>query len=453
MFERYSTILLLLAVIIVAAMLARWLADRCRQPSVLGELMLGIVIGNVGASAGLPLFGLVMHLQSADAWFSGKVPDKQHDWASATSAVANDLPDSVLQALNGPDGTSLLASVHALWVLANLGVLLLLFMAGLESSVAKMRRVGRRASYVALVGVIAPIALGFVTCDWLHPDMPIAGHLILAAALSATSVGITARILQDLDKLSSREAQMILGAAVIDDILALILLAIVAGIASTGLNLWEVTRITLVAALFLVAVLTVGERLAGHAVRWLEKLDHQNARLLIPLGFALAMAWLADVIQLAPIVGAFAAGLILHEGQFTPDPKAATVDQQIAALGRFLAPIFFLFTGMQVNLTYFLDWDTLLLAAVFTVVAVFGKFVAGVVAGRDVDRLSVGLGMIPRGEVGLIFVTIGRGIGAINQQVFAALVVVMVLTTLVTPPALKWSLFRGQEPCADTSTV
>ena len=443
MFEQYSNLLLVLALIVAAAMFARWLADRCRQPSVMGELLLGVLIGNVGYRLGYPLFGLIMHLDSADRLVAERSLAGLADTEVATNDAASDLPASVVEALGGGEGVGYLATVHALWVLANLGVLLLLFMVGLESSVEKMRRVRGRAAAVAGIGIAAPFFLGFAFCYWLHPGMELPGHLFLAAALSATSVGITARVFEDLNKLHSDEAEVILGAAIIDDILGLVLLAVAASIASTGLiDLWPIVRITFVASVFLGLVLTVGERVVSWGARQFQRLDSQNAALLYPLSIALLMSWMADAIHLAPIIGAFAAGLLLNERQFVDCHTKLSTREQIAPLERFLAPVFFLFTGMQVNLAYFVDFNTVLLAAGFSIAAVLGKVAAGVGAGRDMDRLSIGLGMMPRGEVRLIFLSVGRGLGVISQTLFAALVVAVVVTTLITPPALKWSLCR-----------
>lgn len=426
-------------------MLARWAADRCGQPSVLGELLLGIVIGNVGYSLGIPLFALIMHLDRAESafnqmWAADDVGGESRNIIHSDSA---DLPERFAHAMNSPDVSQYLTAALVLSALASLGILILLFLAGLESNVRKMAHFWRPSVCVAAIGVVAPFVLGFASCFWLHPSMSTVGHLFLAATLAATSVGITVRVFEDLNQLHSREANVILGAAVIDDVLGLILLAVVVSVATTGtVEVWHVLRVILVASVFLTLILTCGEWLVGWGARIFQTLDRKHSKLLYPLALAFGTAWLADAVELAPIIGAFSAGLIINERQFAPDDSTLTIQQQIAPLERLLAPVFFVVTGMQVNLGYFLETQTLLLSAAITVAAVAGKVSAGLFAGRDLDRLSVGLGMVPRGEVGLIFVSVGRGLRVVNETVFSALVVMVVVSTLVTPPALKWSMNR-----------
>ena len=327
----------------------------------------------------------------------------------------------------------------ALRICSSLGVILLLFMVGLESSGTELVKGGARAMAVAVVGIVAPFGLGYVTSTWLLPDLSMPAHLFLSATLCATSVGITARVFRDLNAMQRPVAKIILGAAVIDDVLGLIILAVVVGIVSTGeVRVSEIVRISLLSAAFLGTVMVLGERFARAGARVVGFLDRDNNKLLFPLAMAFALSWLANKIELATIVGAFAAGLIVNEQQFKDEGKVATIEQLIAPLERIFAPVFFVLMGMQVNLASFLDPGTITLALAFTVVAIIGKIVAGLPAGRGFDRLSIGLGMTPRREVGLIFAGIGKGIGVVDDSVFSALVVMVMLTTLVPPPALKW---------------
>jgi Kef-type K+ transport system membrane component KefB len=256
-------------------------------------------------------------------------------------------------------------------------------------------------------------------------------------------VGISARVLKDMGKIQTSEARVILGAAVIDDVLGLVLLAVVAGIATTGqVAPLEVARIALLSLLFLGSVILFGERIARAAARVFDYMDRQQGKLLFPIALAFALAWLADAIHLASIVGAFAAGLIVSDDYFHKDKHGVTIEDLVAPLESIFAPIFFVLIGMQVNLSVFAEPSTLLLAAGFTVAAVIGKLVSGAVAGRDVDRLTVGIGMIPRGEVGLIFASIGKALGVVNDTVFSAIVVMVMVTTFGTPIALHWSMKR-----------
>jgi Kef-type K+ transport system membrane component KefB len=324
-------------------------------------------------------------------------------------------------------------------------------MVGMESSVEELVRVGARALAIAVIGIIGPFAAGFVTTAVMLPGAPLAVDLFVGATLSATSVGITARVFQDLRRLTSPEARLILGAAVIDDVLGLIVLAVVAGVVATGsIHLGEVARIALFSTLFMAAVILIGDRVARTLVRLFRRLEPTQTRLLFALTLAFLMGWLANLIGLATIVGAFAAGLIVGERHFASGESAAegreeTVHGLVAPLEQIFAPVFFLLMGMQVNLSSFAKPGTLALAAVLTVAAFVGKVVCGVAAG-PVDRLSVGLGMVPRGEVGLIFASVGKGLGVIDDALFSAVVIMVMVTTMITPIALKWSLGRRPAP-------
>jgi Kef-type K+ transport system membrane component KefB len=326
-------------------------------------------------------------------------------------------------------------------------VTLLLFMVGMESSVEELVGVGPRALVVAVIGIVAPFALGYLTTSLLLPAAPVAVHLFVGATLSATSVGITARVFQDLRRLQSAEAKLILSAAVIDDVLGLIVLAVVAGVVATGgIHLGEVARITLLSAAFMAMVIFLGDRIARRLARAFLRLEPTQTRLLFALTLAFLMGWLANLIGLATIVGAFAAGLIVSDTHFPAreggnDATGETVHALVAPLEQIFAPVFFLLMGMQVNLSTFARPGTLGVAAGLTVAAVAGKVVCGLAAGKT-DRLSVGLGMVPRGEVGLIFASVGKGLGVIDDALFSAVVIMVMVTTMMTPIALKWSLGR-----------
>jgi Kef-type K+ transport system membrane component KefB len=454
--DPFAPVLLELAMVVLAAAVGRRAAGLVGQPAVLGELVIGVVIGNVGYWLGAPLFVLIMHFDEATkivavAWNSP---------LSVAEAAAKVLPTDalgpgtvgarVVAALSGDEGGRWVLMTLVVWLLSNLGVTLLLFMVGMESSVDELVGVGPRALVVAVIGIVAPFAFGYLTTSILLPAAPTAVHLFVGATLSATSVGITARVFQDLRRLQSAEAKLILSAAVIDDVLGLIVLAVVAGVVATGgIHLGEVARITLLSAAFMAAVIFLGDRIARRLAlvfRWLEP---TQTRLLFALTLAFLMGWLANLIGLATIVGAFAAGLIVSEKHFPSREEShapgETVHALIAPLEQVFAPVFFLLMGMQVNLSTFARPGTLAMAATLTVAAVAGKIVCGLAAGKT-DRLSVGLGMVPRGEVGLIFASVGKGLGVIDDALFSAVVIMVMVTTMMTPIALKWSL--GRSPAA-----
>ena len=449
--DPFAPVLLELAMVVLAAAIGRRGAGLVGQPAVLGELVIGVVIGNVGYWLGAPLFVLLMHFDEvikvvAVAWNS---PLSVAEAAAKVLPAADLGPGSVgarvVEALSGAEGGRWVLMTLVVWLLSNLGVTLLLFMVGMESSVEELVGVGPRALVVAVIGIVAPFALGYLTTSLLLPAAPVAVHLFVGATLSATSVGITARVFQDLRRLQSAEAKLILSAAVIDDVLGLIVLAVVAGVVATGgIHLGEVARITLLSAAFMAMVIFLGDRIARRLARAFRRLEPTQTRLLFALTLAFLMGWLANLIGLATIVGAFAAGLIVSDTHFPAreggnDAIGETVHALVAPLEQIFAPVFFLLMGMQVNLSTFARPGTLGVAAGLTVAAVAGKVVCGLAAGKT-DRLSVGLGMVPRGEVGLIFASVGKGLGVIDPALFSAVVIMVMVTTMMTPIALKWSL-------------
>lgn len=445
----FAPILLELAVIIGVAMLGRWLAESCQQSAVLGELVIGVLVGNIGFWLGIPLSVMVMHLGDAlplfhEVWLTGRpVVEAAGEIFSTTEMAEGGSARRLVDIMTGPEGPRYVAMGFALWVFSELGVILLLFMVGLEAQVDELLQVGGRAITVAVVGVVTPFLLGLSTSLWLLPDAATTVHMFLAATLCATSVGITARVLRDLGKLHTRDAKVILGAAVIDDVLGLIILAVVVSIVSTGqVDALQIARISLLSLLFLGSVLLIGGKLISWLVPLVTAMEKHHVKLLFPLALAFLLAWAADAIALAPIVGAFAAGLILSEEHFEKTSPHVTMANLIAPLERIFAPIFFVLMGMQVNLQSFADPKALWLAFAFSAAAIIGKLACGLAAGRGADRWSVGLGMLPRGEVGLIFASIGKGLGVVSGPVFSALVVMVIVTTLMTPLALRWSLYR-----------
>lgn len=400
-----APVVLAVAVILVAAKIGGDLATRVGQPAVLGELLVGVVLGNVS--------------------------------------------------LTGWNGFAYLATEPGVDLLARLGVLVLLFEVGLESTVAQMLKVGLSSLLVALLGVVAPFVLGWLVGAWLLPNGSTFEHAFLGAALSATSVGITARVLQDLGRSQSLEARIILGAAVIDDVLGLVILAVVtAAIEATesgvALSYGGIGLIVVKATVFLVGSLALGLVLSPRALRFASRMQGRGVLLAYGLSFCFLLSWLADVIGLAPIVGAFAAGLILEDVHYRDFVSRGEhgLDELVRPISSFLAPIFFVVMGLRVDLRSFAEPGMIGLAAALTVAGIVGKQLCSLgVVQRGVDRLSVGLGMIPRGEVGLIFANVGQalrihGEPIVGKVTYSAIVVVVIVTTVITPPALRFGLSR-----------
>ena len=400
-----APVVLVLAIIIICAKLGSDCAARLGQPAVLGELVAGVVLGNLY--------------------------------------------------LTGYTGLEFIKTDPSVDMLARLGVLLLLFEVGLESTVGQMLKVGLSSFVVATLGVAAPFALGWMVGVWLLPQASVYVHVFLGATLCATSVGITARILQDLGRSKSDEARVILGAAVVDDVLGLVILAVVSGVIAAAdqggsLQLGTVWMILGKAFLFLVGSLALGVYLSPRLLHLASRLRARGVLLGTGLSFCFLLSWLSSVVGLAPIVGAFAAGLILEDLHFRDflDRGEHSLAELIQPISSFLTPVFFVLMGMHTDLRSFLEPGVVQLAAALTVAAILGKQLcsAGVI-GQGIDRLTVGIGMIPRGEVGLIFANIGlalhvKGERILDAATYSAIVVMVIVTTMITPPALKWSLSR-----------
>lgn len=424
--HNFAVTFLWLAVILIAAKISG-LVEKVGQPSVLGELVMGVILGN------LILVGI-------------------HTFEPLKT-------DSIIT------------------FFAELGVVILLFQIGLESNISDMKKVGKSAFLVACVGVVVPFILGtYIVGPWLLPGLSSNAYLFLGATLTATSVGITARVFQDLKKLHLPEAQIVLGAAVIDDVLGLIILAVVSAIVTVGsVGLGDIGFIIAKAVLFLAGSIVIGQAIAPKLGKALSRISpFMGMKFTLAISFCLIFAYLAQKIGLAPIVGAFAAGLVLDPVHFChfKNPKIVdelkeavkNTDEQtkekiniiikkqahrhiediIAPIGYFLIPIFFVMTGMAVKLETLFDMQILIVALGITAVAVVGKIVSGLAAG-NVNKSIVGWGMIPRGEVGLIFATIGKGLGVVTDEVYSIIVIMVIMTTLLTPPILTYVLKKADK--------
>jgi Na+:H+ antiporter len=395
-----------LALMLVAAKLGGELAIRAKQPAVLGELIAGIVLGNLSFGGVSPFHAL--------------------------------------------------ATNEAIEIIAGIGALILLFEVGIESTVGQMLKVGLTSFLVAVLGVVLPFALGWAVSAWLLPSASPYVHAFIGATLTATSVGITARVLQDLGASRTPEARIILGAAVIDDVLGLVILGAVSGVIaaaaqSAAFSVWSIARIAAAAMIFLVGALLLGIYAAPRLFAVASLLQGRGVLVTLSLSFCFVMAWTSSLIGLAPIVGAFAAGLVLEDVHFKDFVSRGerSLEDLIRPISDALVPIFFVLMGLRTDLGAFISGGSLELAAALIVVAIIGKQACALgVTIAGVNRLAVGIGMIPRGEVGLIFANVGAGLmldgtPVIGPSIFSAVVVMVIVTTLVTPPALKWSLERA----------
>jgi len=382
-----SDVLVALFVVLLAAKVGDELFKRLGQPTLVGEILAGVVIGP-------SVLGLVE-------------------------------PDLVLR------------------VFSELGVVFLLFWVGLETRLSDMRAVGGTAVRVGVIGVVVPFAGGYAAATLLGESTETS--VFVGAALVATSVGITSAVLIQLDALRTRAARTILGAAVVDDILAMVLLAVAVGMAEQGgVDLSSIAAVIAIAAAFVVFVTLGGTRIVA---RWPDVFHapaFSQSPLLPAVILCLGLAAVAAQIGLAAIIGAFLAGMIVAETKDRHDFQA-----EIAPLYAFFPPFFFVFIGLEIDLAAFAELDTLATLAGLTALAFVTKFAAAWFAARPMgrhDALVVGLGMVPRGEVGIIVAGIGATSGVIADDLFAVIVGMSIATTLLIPPLLRRALARTRAP-------
>jgi len=368
--------LLALIAIFVAAKLFGEIAERLGQPAVLGELIGGVVIGVSG-----------LHLVDP------------HD-----------------------------ATIH---LLSELGVILLLFLIGLETDLKKLMEVGGSATAVAIVGVLLPLAGGIAFGQFLGLRMMVS--VFLGAALTATSVGITARVLSDLGHLKDDESQVILGAAVVDDIIGLVLLTLVGTLAAGGaLTFLGVGRVILVAFGFVIVAILAGSQLAPRLIRVIDRIEMRRGLFFSSVVFMLLLAYIAQKVGSAIIIGSFAAGLVLARTE-----RGRDIEREMHDVAQFFIPIFFVVVGAAIDVKS-MRGEFLWIGLGLTAIGIVGKVAAGyVVWKKGLRRTVIGVGMIPRGEVGLIFAQIGLTSQLLSAGLYSAVALMVMLTTFITPPLLR----------------
>ncbi len=406
--DAITSLLLALVILLPVAKLAGTVAEKLGQPAVMGELLAGLILGNL---------------------------------------------EQV-----GVTGIAFLKTDAGLEILAQLGVILLLFEIGLDASLADLMKVGASSLLVAAIGVICPFALGWLVSAWLLPDHSPFVHAFVGATLCATSVGITARVLQDIGAIRTQEAKIILGAAVIDDVLGLLILAVVSGMIvgadkGTAVSLGSISYLVGTAVFFLAGSLYLGIWLVPHVFHHASKTTTRGLLFSLSLALCFLLSYFSAAIGLAPIVGAFAAGLILESVPMEKYLQAEELspDKMLHPLSVFLVPLFFVQMGLKIELASLFRIEVLGLAAALTAAAIVGKQACGLGAiGKNLSRLSIGIGMIPRGEVGLIFAGIGltlavKGERILDEALFSAILIMVMVTTIVTPPLIQWS-FGSRTP-------
>jgi Kef-type K+ transport system membrane component KefB len=424
-----SGVLLSLIFIYLASKIGGELSQLANLPPVLGELVGGVV---VGVSA--------LHLLV---------------FPEAGAVASDSIVITILQqfaGLSAENSREVFTSLsEVVSVLAELGVIILLFEIGLESDLKELQKVGVRAAIVAVVGVVAPFVAGTVGLILIF-GMPTIPAVFAGAALTATSIGITSKVLSELGQLKSTEGQIIVGAAVIDDVLGIIVLAVVASLAKTGeIDIANVVYLIVSATAFLLGSIFLGKFFNDSFVAIAGKLKTRGNLVIPALIFAFIMAFLGNAIHLEAILGAFAAGLVLDETETRKE-----LDEQILPIADVFVPIFFVTVGARVDLSVLNPSSAdnrqgLVIAAFLIVVAIIGKVITGwAVFGKEkVNRLAIGIGMIPRGEVGLVFAGIGAASGVLDKPLQAAIIIMVILTTFIAPPLLRFA-FGTEEAVTET---
>ncbi|MEA5468955.1 cation:proton antiporter [Spirulina sp. 06S082] len=415
-------ILLSLIVIYLIAKIGGELSKWLGFPAVLGELIGGVLVGGSG------LHLLVFPEIGVDHSFSEIMT-----FLAATTPMNSAIAETVFQ------GQSQVVSI-----LANFGAIILLFEIGLQSNLQELLKVGLKSLIVAFVGVILPFTAGTLGLMYLF-QVPLTPALFAGAALTATSIGITSRVLSELkikdnlnaeNALNSPEGKIILGAAVLDDILAIIILAVVTSLTKTGyLEIGHLISLSLGALAFLVSAIFLGRLFNNLFIMLADRLSTRGQLIVPTLTFALILAYIAQVLELEPILGAFTAGLVFKEAN-----QGQTLQKQIAPIADLLIPVFFVTIGAKANFlvllpNYFDNDRRLLMAGFLILVAVLGKIIAGFTVWQEskLNRLAIGISMIPRGEVGLVFVGVGSAIGVLPESLEAAIVLMVILTTFLMP--------------------
>ncbi len=410
-------VLLSLVIIYFASKIGGELCSRINLPAVLGELVGGVIIGVSALNFLVFPEGGLLAEDSVIIHFL--------EWtANLTPGTAEVTFDSISEVIS---------------VLSELGVIILLFEIGLESDLKELIKVGPSAAIVAVAGVVTPFSLGTAGLVYLF-NIPLIPAVFAGAALTATSIGITAKVLAEIGKLGSKEGQIIIGAAVLDDILGIIVLAVVGTLVKTGeVQVGQIIYLIISAASFLIGAILIGRIISPWLISMVKQMKTRGDILIVGLIFAFSLAYIANIIQLEAILGAFAAGLILAETE-----KRKELEEQIIPVADFFVPIFFVCVGAKTDLGVLnpaipSNREGLIIASFLIVVAIVGKVVAGfsVWGQENINKLAIGVGMIPRGEVGLVFAGVGAASGALSTSTEAAIIVMVIMTTFIAPPLLK----------------
>ncbi len=410
-------VLVSLVVIYFASKLGGEICSRINLPPVLGELVGGVLIG-------VSAFRLLIFPEAGASAEDSLIINLLQNTAGLSPESAESVFSSQSEVIN---------------LLSELGVIILLFEIGLESDLKELIRVGPQAAIVAVVGVVAPFIAGTAGLVYIF-NVPVVPAIFAGAALTATSIGITAKVLAELGQLSSQEGQIIIGAAVLDDILGIVVLAVVASLVKTGeIQITNIIYLVIGAGVFLIGSIVLGRFISPYIISLVNEMKTRGQVLLTGLVFAFSLSYVATAIHLEGILGAFAAGLILAETE-----KRKELEKQVIPVADILVPVFFVCVGAKTDLSVLnpavpSNREGLIIATFLILVAILGKVITGftVFGQPELNKLAIGVGMIPRGEVGLVFAGVGSASGALSEATEAAIIMMVITTTFVAPPLLR----------------
>ena len=438
----FSFILLEFGLIIILALIGHILSRFYRLPNVLGELLIGIIAGNILYWIDWsPVFYMLMHMGDASEVFKSiwtsnlSVADTIGNLYSLDQPETQAFENRLVEIFTTNKSPALVLLGIALWIFSNLGVFLLLFKLGLETKTEEIINAAEPLAFlISVVGTLVPFFLGLAAGVWLLPGATAAVHIFIAATLCTTSAAITTSMFSYLKKHQCREAKLVINAAFIDDIFGIFFLSFI-----THIVLGETLDITGIVTLFFyslfifVGIIVAGKLLVNHIPRFYN-FDPSHTRILIPVIVVVLVSWVANLFDIGVISGAFMAGMILNNMH----DKRDLIKDLIAPLEEIFSPVFFVFVGMQVNLKQFVNPEVVWLTVILLIIAVFGKVSAGFVTQQNINRFAIGLGMIPRGEAVLIFISIGKILGILDDAIFSIIVVIVLITNFIA----RWSLHK-----------
>jgi len=435
-------------IVLVATLIGRFIARKLNVSLVLGEILMGIIIGVTLSAMERPGVVVIRNqntIQHIITKLDNNVPlDDAVKTTVDHTSLSEDEKSTLIGIFKEGDAQRIILMARILFLFSGFGIALLLFSVGLQSNILEILRLGPKAVVVALLGIIFSGVLGYFLTLLLFPEADSRLPLFIGGALCSSSTGMTARVFKEMNRMETPEAKMVMSAAVFDDVLGLVLLAILSGVVSAGeVQFGPVLILLLKAVVFLTSVVLTGLYVMPYIIKPIEKLDPQNIRLLFPMILLLFMCWLADYIGLAMTIGAFAAGLMITEKLFSSSEDLhQTVEKLIAPIEGLFVPVFFVLMGVQVDIMLLADFKVIGIGLLITAAAIVGKLGAGLLLPKHISKMLIGIAMIPRGEVALIFMSIGKMLGVINGQFYAIIVMVILLTISITPPALRWAFRR-----------